>query len=96
MKKIGLDVGSTTIKCVVLDENDQIVFSDYRRHYSHIKDNMIATIETLIRQKIVDDSVLFAISGSAGMGIADGIGVTFVQEVYATRIAANQLIPNTD
>ena len=41
MQRLGLDVGSTTIKCVVLDENDHIVYKDYKRHYSHIKDNII-------------------------------------------------------
>ena len=38
MKRIGLDVGSTTVKCVVLDENDKIVFSTYRRHFSKISE----------------------------------------------------------
>ena len=95
MKKIGLDIGSTTIKCVVLD-NDEIIYKDYKRHYSHIKDNLIEKLNFLIDNHIVDDNSMLAISGSAGMGLADGIGVEFVQEVYATRIAANKLIPGTD
>ena len=41
MFKIGLDVGSTTIKTIVLDENENIIYKDYKRHYSHIKDNII-------------------------------------------------------
>ncbi|MDE7213548.1 MAG: 2-hydroxyglutaryl-CoA dehydratase, partial [Anaeroplasmataceae bacterium] len=96
MKKIGLDVGSTTIKCVVLDENNQILYSDYKRHYSHIKDNIIAKLEELINLKMIDEECYLAISGSAGMGLAEGVGIPFVQEVYATRIAANTLIPGTD
>lgn len=95
MKKIGLDIGSTTIKCVVLD-NDEIIYKDYKRHYSHIKDNLIEKLNFLIDNHIVDNNSMLAISGSAGMGLADGIGVEFVQEVYATRIAANKLIPGTD
>ena len=95
MKKIGLDIGSTTIKCIVL-ENDQIIYKDYKRHYSHIKDNLIEKIQYLLDNNIVSDNTPIAISGSAGMGLADGIGVDFVQEVYATRIAANKLIPGTD
>ena len=95
MKKIGLDIGSTTIKCIVL-ENDQIIYEDYKRHYSHIKDNLIEKLQYLLANNIVSDDSPIAISGSAGMGLADGIGVDFVQEVYATRIAANKLIPGTD
>ena len=97
MLRIGLDVGSTTIKCVVLDENDNIIYTDYKRHYSHIKDNIISKIKELREDNIIDSNeVCLSISGSAGMGIAEGVGIPFVQEVYATRIAANKLIPGTD
>ena len=96
MLRLGLDVGSTTIKCVVLDENDHIIYKDYKRHYSHIKDNIIAKLNELREQNIIGEQVRIAISGSAGMGMADGAKIPFVQEVYATRIAANKLIPGTD
>ncbi|MGM9969969.1 MAG: acyl-CoA dehydratase activase [Anaeroplasma sp.] len=96
MLKLGLDVGSTTIKCVVLNENDEIIYKDYKRHYSHIKDNIIEKLNELKDNKIINDEVMLSISGSAGMGIAEGCGIPFVQEVYATRIAANKLIPGTD
>lgn len=96
MLKIGLDVGSTTIKCIVLDENNNIIYSDYKRHYSHIKDNIIAKLLELKEKNIIKKDACIAISGSAGMGIADGAHIPFVQEVYATRIAANELIPGTD
>jgi activator of 2-hydroxyglutaryl-CoA dehydratase len=55
MKRIGLDVGSTTIKCVVLDDGEKILYSDYRRHYSHIKDNLIQTLKTLKEKNIITD-----------------------------------------
>ena len=96
MLKIGLDVGSTTIKCIVLDENNKIIYSDYKRHYSHIKDNIILKLNELKEKNIITDKAYIAISGSAGMGIAEGAHIPFVQEVYATRIAANELIPGTD
>ena len=96
MQRLGLDVGSTTIKCVVLDENDHIVYKDYKRHYSHIKDNIIGKLTELREQNIIDENIMLQISGSAGMGMADGSNIPFVQEVYATRIAANKLIPGTD
>ena len=96
MLRLGLDVGSTTIKCVVMDENDHIIYKDYKRHYSHIKDNIISKLKELREQNIIGDKIKLAISGSAGMGMADGAHIPFVQEVYATRIAANKLIPGTD
>lgn len=96
MLKIGLDVGSTTIKCIVLDENNKIIYSDYKRHYSHIKDNITLKLNELKEKNIIKDKACIAISGSAGMGIAEGAHIPFVQEVYATRIAANELIPGTD
>ena len=96
MLKVGLDIGSTTIKCVVLDENNKIIYSDYKRHYSHIKDNILAKINELREAQIIDKKACVAISGSAGMGLAEGSNIPFVQEVYATRIAANELIPGTD
>jgi activator of 2-hydroxyglutaryl-CoA dehydratase len=43
-KRIGIDVGSTTVKCVVLDENNQLLFSTYKRHFSDVKN---ATLEVL-------------------------------------------------
>lgn len=96
MLKIGLDVGSTTIKCVVLDDNNKIIYSDYKRHYSHIKDNIILKLNELKEQNIINDKAYIAISGSAGMGLADGAHIPFIQEVYATRVAAEELIPGTD
>jgi activator of 2-hydroxyglutaryl-CoA dehydratase len=70
MLRLGLDVGSTTIKCVVLDEQDNIIYKDYKRHYSHIKDNIIEKLTELKQNKIIGDEVMLAISGSAGMGMA--------------------------
>ena len=96
MLRVGLDIGSTTIKCVVIDDKNNILFSDYRRHYSHIKDNIIKTLTEIKEKKIITDKIMLSMSGSAGMGLADGCHIPFVQEVYATRIAANILIPGTD
>lgn len=94
--RLGLDVGSTTIKYVVLDDNDKIIYQDYKRHYSHIKENILEILNLLKEKNIINNKFYFAISGSAGMGLANGCKITFIQEVYATRVAANKLIPNTD
>lgn len=96
MIKLGLDIGSTTIKYVVLDSNENIIYKDYKRHYSHIKENVLDILHILKEKNIINETFTFAISGSAGMGLANGCGISFIQEVYATRIAANKLIPNTD
>ena len=94
--KLGLDIGSTTIKYVVLDDNEKIVVKDYKRHYSHIKENVLNILNDLKNNGIITGKFKFGISGSAGMGLANSSGITFVQEVYATRVAANKLIPGTD
>ena len=94
--KVGLDVGSTTIKCVVLDDTDHIVYSTYERHFSHILEKTEELLRRIAEQQIPDGKAMFAISGSAGMGMAESVGVPFVQEVFATRVAAKQLAPGTD
>lgn len=97
MKKVGLDIGSTTIKCVVLDEDDKLIYSSYERHYSLIAQK-IEGILTNLKNNVLKDSldVKIALSGSAGMGIAEASKFPFVQEVYATRIATLKLHPETN
>ena len=94
--RVGLDIGSTTIKCVVLDEQDKIIYSTYERHYSHILEKGQELLPRLAPDYLTDGRAMLAISGSAGMGLADSCGVPFVQEVFATRVAANRLAPSTD
>ena len=94
--RIGLDIGSTTIKCVVLNDAGQIVYSTYERHFSHILEKGRALLEKVAAEYLPDGRAYLAISGSAGMGLADSCKVPFVQEVFATRVAANRLAPGTD
>lgn len=94
--RLGLDIGSTTIKCVVLDDDNKLIYSTYERHFSQITQK-IAEILSTVRQKVNGvENALVALSGSAGMGVAQSCGIEFVQEVYATRVAANTFIPGTD
>ena len=94
--KLGLDIGSTTIKCVVLDDENKLIYSTYERHYSRITEK-IAEILALVRTRIDGvENASVALSGSAGMGVAESVGVDFIQEGYATRVAANTFIPGTD
>ena len=95
MKRLGIDVGSTTLKCVVLDENDNILFSEYMRHYSRIAE-YLGVLLRKISDRFPGEKMELALSGSAGMGLADELDLPFVQEVYAERIAVRRLVPETD
>lgn len=95
MKKIGLDVGSTTLKCVVLDEKENIVFSTYKRHFSKIS-QMTGELLKELSEKFSNEKMEIIVSGSAGMGMATDMGLPFVQEVYATRNAVRHLSPESD
>ena len=94
--RIGLDIGSTTIKCVVLDSEDKIVYSCYDRHYSLISQKTRELLTRLDKDVAKGAPVRLSISGSAGMGLALGSHIPFVQEVYATKVAADLFLPGTD
>lgn len=94
--KLGLDIGSTTIKCVVLDDDNNLIYSTYQRHFSQITEKMGEILETVRNEVDGVENALIALSGSAGMGVAETCGIDFVQEVYATRVAANTFIPGSD
>jgi len=94
--RIGLDVGSTTIKCIVYDHDDNILYKSYERHFSQIAEkagNMLLEIQ---KQLPDEKNVSLCISGSAGMGLAEDLNIPFVQEVYATRTATKRYIPDAD
>ncbi len=94
--RLGLDIGSTTIKCVVLNDAGEIIYSTYERHYSHILEKGKELLTRAASELIPGGRAKLAISGSAGMGLADSCRIPFVQEVFATRVAANRLAPGTD
>ena len=79
---------------MVLDETDKIIYSTYERHFSHIVEKSGELLRRVAEEYAPQGKL--AISGSAGMGMADSVGVPFVQEVFATRVAANRLAPGTD
>ncbi len=70
MKKVGIDIGSTTIKIVVI-ENNNIIYKNYQRHYSHILEKLLDVLNETNNNIIKDELVYLAISGSAGMGISE-------------------------
>lgn len=94
--RVGLDIGSTTIKCAVLDENNTLIYSTYERHYSHIVEKAQELLRRIDAERLHGAKALLSISGSAGMGLADSCGVPFVQEVFSTRVAVKRYVPETD
>ena len=93
--RVGIDVGSTTIKVVVLDKEKQIVYKKYARHFSEINTVLKENLSALTH--VIEDKVFsLALTGSAGMGIAERIGLPFVQEVIACATAVKSMIPSTD
>ena len=93
--RIGIDIGSTTVKVVVLDENNTLLFRSYERHYSKTRERTLDTLRS-IQSLLSGQDVHLVVTGSAGLGVAKAAGLDFVQEVYATAAAVNTYIPDTD
>ena len=93
--RIGIDIGSTTVKVVLLDDQDQTIFKTYERHMSKVREKTAEILETL-SDRLKGQPVQVAITGSAGLGVANASGIPFVQEVFATAGAVERFIPDTD
>ena len=92
---MGLDVGSTTVKLVVLDDNYNILYSTYRRHFSDVKKTVKEVINECYKT-FKYDSVTVAVTGSGGISIHELLEIDFIQEVVAGTEAINHYIPQTD
>ncbi|MDR3202711.1 MAG: acyl-CoA dehydratase activase, partial [Bifidobacteriaceae bacterium] len=92
--RLGLDIGSTTVKAVLLDGED-VVFDDYRRHNAEIRLEL-ASLLTRVAEARPGQAAAVAVTGSAGLGIAERLGVPFVQEVIAETTAIQRLDPDAD
>ena len=92
--KVGIDIGSTTIKLVVMDE-ERLIFKNYARHFSEIGSALTNSL-TSLKNIIGEKTFKIALAGSAGMGIAKKISLPFVQEVIACQTAVEKFIPQTD
>ncbi len=93
--KIGIDIGSTTVKVILLDETDNILFRAYERHFSKVREK---TGELLNRASEIINGrkVRMLITGSAGLGVAKSADLPFVQEVFATAKAVRIYFPDAD
>lgn len=93
--RLGIDVGSTTVKLAVIDDNDHLVYANYERHHTDVK----ATARELFvraRATVGDAPMRVSITGSGGMLLAQWLDLEFVQEVIASKRAVETLIPQTD
>ncbi len=93
--KLGIDIGSTTVKLVLLDDSDSIVFSRYERHMSNVFDKVKELIENMYKE-YGDIDIRPIITGSGGLSLAKLLGIHFEQEVISCSKAVETLIPETD
>ena len=93
--RAGIDVGSTTVKAVVLNGRNEMVFSQYRRHYAHTQ-RTLGEILKEARETLGACRLQCAITGSGGMGLGKALGIPFVQEVAAVARALKHQAPQTD
>ena len=97
MKKhtLGIDIGSTTVKIAILDENDNLVFSDYKRHFANIQETLADLLQKAENQ-LGELTLCPVITGSGGLTLANHLEVPFVQEVIAVSTSLQKLAPKTD
>ena len=92
---LGIDIGSTTVKIAILDEQSKILFSDYKRHFANIRETLRGLLEKAYAQ-LGNLTLHPMITGSGGLTLAGHLGVPFTQEVIAVATALKHLAPQTD
>lgn len=91
---LGIDVGSTTVKTVITLDGE-FIYNRYERHFSRVRETVAEQLK-LIRKSYPNDKFRIAITGSAGLGIAEACGIPFVQEVFSAFVAVNKTYPDAD
>ena len=90
-----MDVGSTTVKIVVMDEDLKEIYTSYERHYSDTKNTVCKVLEELV-EKYKDKEFTIALTGSGAMSAANFLDLPFIQEVVSCKRAVEKYIPQTD
>ncbi len=93
--RAGIDIGSTTVKLVVLNEQNEILFGDYRRHHAHTQQTLNSLLKS-VRQKLGECRLQVKITGSGSINLGKALGIDFVQEVVAVATALKKVAPQTD
>lgn len=95
-KLLGIDVGSTTVKTAVMRADTlELVYSSYQRHFSRVKECIVGELKK-IAEKFPQECFRVAITGSAGLGIAESAGLRFTQEVQSAFMAVRKFYPDAD
>ncbi len=94
MKHLGIDIGSTTVKIAIIDEENNILYSEYKRHFAKIKETLRELLENAIKS-VGDMEVAADITGSGGLALSNVIGVPFEQEVVCVSTALKTFAPKT-
>ncbi len=92
---LGIDVGSTTVKTVIINDSKDIIYSEYQRHFSKVREAVKEQLE-IIAEKFPDDTFRVCMTGSAGLGLANSAEIPFVQEVNSAFIAVKERFPDID
>ena len=100
--RIGIDIGSTTVKIAILDDKDKLIYGDYQRHRADIR-NTIISVVTQAFDKVEslfalgeDQPLTVKVTGSGGLSVSQWLNVPFIQEVVAATTAVKKIIPQTD
>ena len=93
--RAGIDIGSTTVKLVVLNERNEILFGDYRRHHAHTQETLNSLLKS-VRQTLGECALKVKITGSGSINLGKALGIDFVQEVVAVATALKTAAPQTD
>ena len=100
--RVGIDVGSTTVKVAILDDNDKILYGDYQRHRADIRSTIITVVNKALDflEKEVEGgnsrTVTAKVTGSGGLSVSGWLNIPFIQEVIAATTSVKKLIPQTD
>ncbi len=92
---VGIDIGSTTVKVVVLDQAGTVLYHSYQRHFAQVREKAVEQLKKA-EQFLAGNEITVSITGSAGLGVAKAADIPFVQEVYATAAAVNRYYPQAD
>ena len=95
LHKLGIDIGSTTVKVAILDQEDRLLFSDYERHFANIQETLADLLEKAEKQ-LGEMTLCPVITGSGGLTLANHLEIPFVQEVIAVSTSLQKMAPQTD
>ena len=88
----GIDIGSTTVKLVVLNEQNEILFGDYRRHHAHTQETLNSLLKS-VRKELGECALKVKITGSGSINLGKALNIEFVQEVVAVATALKFAAP---